>query len=304
MIATRWKMGWAGGSNRKPSCPAGSCIGCGAAMFGRKRKYCTKACYAEYSNPRRHTMTCEHCGERFAAASRKRKFCSHTCSNRMTWGVKRRRPDVTCQQCGVVYWATAPDRETFCSRGCAFWWSKEQARYRNEMKAWAAEYYYYQVRVVRSCRVCRGEFVPATVRSWACSSEECKWRQASGTLMKCLKCGADREFHKSYCLPCGLAELREQRSEYRRRRRARMRGSRVEVFKRREILERDGYRCQECGCKTRPDWNVNHDKYPHLDHIVPLAKGGSHTRVNTQCLCRKCNLSKSDSEGGQMRLIA
>lgn len=30
----------------------------------------------------------------------------------------------------------------------------------------------------------------------------------------------------------------------------------------------------------------------HLDHIVPLAKGGSHTDENVQLLCPDCNLSK------------
>ncbi len=82
-----------------------------------------------------------------------------------------------------------------------------------------------------------------------------------------------------------------------------MRGNEVELFDRREVFERDGYRCQRCGCKTRPDWDVNHDRYPHLDHIVPVSKGGDHTRLNTQCLCRKCNMQKSDNMVGQLRLI-
>lgn len=32
----------------------------------------------------------------------------------------------------------------------------------------------------------------------------------------------------------------------------------------------------------------------HLDHIIPLAKGGKHSDENMQLLCKPCNLSKSD----------
>lgn len=31
-----------------------------------------------------------------------------------------------------------------------------------------------------------------------------------------------------------------------------------------------------------------------IDHIIPVAKGGTHDRSNLQCLCRPCNREKSD----------
>ena len=34
----------------------------------------------------------------------------------------------------------------------------------------------------------------------------------------------------------------------------------------------------------------------HLDHIVPLARGGSHAPANLQMLCARCNLTKSDRD--------
>ena len=44
--------------------------------------------------------------------------------------------------------------------------------------------------------------------------------------------------------------------------------------------------------------------YPNLDHIIPLKKGGSHTRLNSQCLCHKCNIIKgSTGVGDQLRLF-
>lgn len=51
---------------------------------------------------------------------------------------------------------------------------------------------------------------------------------------------------------------------------------------RRQVFERDAYRCVQCG-----DW---HDLEP--DHIVPEARGGPTTLENLQTLCRPCNLAK------------
>jgi 5-methylcytosine-specific restriction endonuclease McrA len=78
-----------------------------------------------------------------------------------------------------------------------------------------------------------------------------------------------------------------------------------ENFYLKEIFERDGYVCQLCGRKTRPDFkNHSHPLYPNLDHIVPLSKGGPHTKLNTQCLCRKCNMEKRNTgTGDQLRLF-
>lgn len=73
-----------------------------------------------------------------------------------------------------------------------------------------------------------------------------------------------------------------------------------------EILKRDGYICQKCGKKTRPDYkNYHHPLYPNLDHIVPLSKGGAHTRLNTQCLCHQCNMEKNaNGIGDQLRMFS
>jgi 5-methylcytosine-specific restriction endonuclease McrA len=40
-----------------------------------------------------------------------------------------------------------------------------------------------------------------------------------------------------------------------------------------------------------------------LDHIVPLAKGGTHTWNNVQCTCRRCNAGKAAKVIGQMLLF-
>lgn len=53
------------------------------------------------------------------------------------------------------------------------------------------------------------------------------------------------------------------------------------------IARRDNYTCQICG-KYMPD-GVG----LHIDHIVPIAKGGKSVPSNLQVLCSKCNGRKS-----------
>ena len=78
----------------------------------------------------------------------------------------------------------------------------------------------------------------------------------------------------------------------------------VEVFNPIEVLERDDYICQSCGKKTRPDYKCTHPLYPNCDHIVPLAEGGNHTMLNTQCLCHQCNMEKGHTgKGDQLRMF-
>jgi 5-methylcytosine-specific restriction endonuclease McrA len=72
-----------------------------------------------------------------------------------------------------------------------------------------------------------------------------------------------------------------------------------------EVLARDGWRCHICGVSTPKRLRGTFDdRAPELDHIIPLAAGGEHTRLNTACACRKCNIAKSNKPLGQLRLVA
>ena len=52
------------------------------------------------------------------------------------------------------------------------------------------------------------------------------------------------------------------------------------------VFQRDQYRCQSCGCFPAEDCL-------QVDHILPLAQGGSNDLSNLQTLCQTCNLRKS-----------
>lgn len=71
------------------------------------------------------------------------------------------------------------------------------------------------------------------------------------------------------------------------------------------IAKRDRYRCGICG--ERVDMTLKHPDpgFPSIDHIVPLAKGGSDIDpANLQLSHLRCNLAKRDRGGDeQLRLI-
>jgi 5-methylcytosine-specific restriction endonuclease McrA len=51
----------------------------------------------------------------------------------------------------------------------------------------------------------------------------------------------------------------------------------------------DELTCPLCGRVTKK-WDR------HVDHIVPISRGGRHTGSNLQIVCARCNLAKGDNE--------
>lgn len=64
---------------------------------------------------------------------------------------------------------------------------------------------------------------------------------------------------------------------------------------RQAVLNRDGWRCRECGRAGRLE----------VDHVVPLDKGGDPwAESNLQCLCRACHIEKTRTENRRERTAA
>lgn len=53
------------------------------------------------------------------------------------------------------------------------------------------------------------------------------------------------------------------------------------------LIEKQKYRCIYCEKDLR-------ETEKHLDHIIPISKGGIHSIKNVQWVCKDCNLSKKD----------
>ncbi len=62
-------------------------------------------------------------------------------------------------------------------------------------------------------------------------------------------------------------------------------GETVSAEQWKSVLDRFGGKCAKCGASESIE----------MDHVVPLARGGSHTPENIQPLCKSCNRRKSTS---------
>lgn len=124
----------------------------------------------------------------------------------------------------------------------------------------------------------------------------------------CCVCGALFHSTSSKALYCG--DTCSRRAKYYRdkergkkkatnhRKRARRRGAVYESgITLDKLIERDSNICQICGepCDINDkSWGCCGATYPSIDHIVPLAKGGSHTWENVQLAHMICNSKKRD----------
>ena len=55
-----------------------------------------------------------------------------------------------------------------------------------------------------------------------------------------------------------------------------------------DILKRDNFRCQICGSTAQDGVKL------HVDHIIPVSKGGRTVTSNLRTLCDRCNMGKGD----------
>jgi len=128
----------------------------------------------------------------------------------------------------------------------------------------------YYKPVVKLCKGCLDMFDSSTRGNNHYCSDECKIRSNKGRI-RSEKAKARRKLNKA------KRKLREG-----------------ELVLRSVLLDRDNHTCNMCGIKVQTrDFNAS--DAANIDHIYPISKGGSNTYANTQILCRRCNIIKSDT---------
>lgn len=224
-------------------------------------------------------VTCPNCGEVFngkKSSGPVAKYCSTKCRARASyarngqkhlddsaravrekWGLS---PDGECANCGMVTERNEWGRPAkYCSSRC------QKAYYRNRDKESGA----YRRRQDEAPR---------------CSVVGCEKPRIGRGL-----CG-------SHYSAVWRAENPSKHSAKNLRYRAQKRHDGAESFSRLEVLELSSWECHLCGDPIDPDCRYPNPLYGTVDHVVPLAKGGTHTLDNVKAAHHVCNSTKRDNE--------
>lgn len=273
-----------------------SCPVCGVAITGRKRKYCGATCRDVAMSNRpivEKANTCQWC-ECWFLANAKRAYCSSACksahrAHKSTVAVS------LCNHCGAAFKPVRNAVGAYCSVDCM---NNDRAEQSSILSR--AQWPDVPEHMFADCSRCgtfMGIFNANQTRSLC---QPCTvGLNYIGMPCACGQCDGEYTIERSnqrsdLCDPCVRANKRKAKRASRSRRRAMMRDATCETFKPSDIFERDQYICQLCGVLTDESAHYNDPLYPTIDHIIPLSKGGQHSRSNTQCSCRKCNVDKSD----------
>lgn len=240
-----------------------------------------------------HQLTCAHCGGQFVH-DRRKPYCNTQCRSaarrervrqrdgkvaRWADGVPACRKVHVCLTCKKTFTPKRAGRTRFCGRECAYDWKALVAKLSK----------------------------PVCVRMFRAKPKAAK--------VKCCRgCGEETSKGKQYCQACRANAVLERkqraiidgtRAAARKARKLKLRGVAVEAVNPLKVLERDAWRCQLCGVSTPKKLRGTYeDRAPEVDHIIPLAQGGEHSYRNTQCACRRCNITKGGKALGQLRLVA
>lgn len=130
--------------------------------------------------------------------------------------------------------------------------------------------------------------------------------------MKAKACSG-KQIELSFCRSCGLALIsnatwcstcakRRDNKNHKLKRRIKIKKALVDSDITLDgLIKRDGCRCYLCGEECDREDYIERDgafiagnRYPSIDHIIPLAKGGKHSWNNVKVAHRICNSLKSD----------
>jgi len=265
---------------------------------------------------------CPKCHKEYQTQEKRQKHCSRSCA--ATKYMERLTMTKICLGCGKEF-AISPERYhrfkinrdslKYCSRECAFRYTKIWHKHGlKERKQWPHSKIQFGY-----CGFCGNLFLRRHGRKYC--SPLCAYKAGSSVFYytkwahiksikeinpyikkKCKSCGKEFEINfqvdaREYCSKRCARRLIQQRRNYRER------TNYIEDINIMEIYFRDNGRCGICGKKIKYNLPILHPKALTLDHIIPIAKGGEHSKKNVQVAHRICNSIKRDQLNVQQRLF-
>ena len=227
-------------------------------------------------------------GETFTDIAKKFNVSRSSVTRRIKQaGVYKLDSSKVCIRCGTTFYPSnyGSQIQKYCSDSC-----RMKSFYKN-----------HKVTVYNKCQYCGGKFAVGKRRVFC--SEECvknqeelekkkRWR-----FKRCKYCNRWHYGHKNvYCSEkCRLKgkRLYDELRKSKRLESARKNGqfdADIDIYK---LIERDGGLCYLCGDDVLFSYHYNDPKYPTIEHVLPISKGGSHSWDNVKVACRECNTRKS-----------
>lgn len=196
----------------------------------------------------------------------------------------------TCKKCGFQH---NKDKCPECHKAYMKQWHSE---HKEHDEAYAKQYYHTTMKPQNKERYAkyREQYKVRQLRAYQKNPEKelekgRRWKRANREHLR--EYDANRYATKTEYMKTKNKRWRQtnpkRRAENEARRRARIRENGYEKVNYAVIAERDGYICHICGLPVSED-------ALSFDHVIPLAKGGSHTANNIKVAHKRCNFRKKD----------
>jgi len=234
------------------------------------------------SNTEIKICKCKQCGKDFECNHR-RKYCDDECKREARLS-KLRVPKVTkqCEWCGEEFKGNNDYRIKFCSTECQQTSYSRIAREYGPMDKRLEE-----LKLNKEKRLMERQ-------------KEIEARKIARTVTKpCEWCGNEFTTDIPHKLTCS-ATCRRKRSAKKHDKRINSNNIVDNDISLPRLYKRDLGICYLCHSKTDPTDIIRYPtyviagpRYPSIDHVIPIAKGGLHAWDNVKLACKQCNSSKS-----------
>lgn len=259
------------------------CAACGSIFYSMNYSQvcCSSKCGLKLGGGRKKYYVCQYCGEQFWKPDAfRKKYCSKQCelAARHDKAVERKKnlPPVAtptvyhreCLWCGEKFETTYPNK-IYCSQKCGCEGNKRLQR-----EKWAEDF----VPQIITCKECASIFttkIGSPKSSFCCQSCAAKYNR---------RIEHQTQRHHEYL------------KHYKSKRKAQIQENYIEDVPFDAIYKRDNGICQICGLHVPYDKQADDSWNATIDHVVPLSKGGEHSRANCQLAHRICNSIKCDTE--------
>lgn len=293
-------------------------------------KYCSYKCNYKHKiiNPK-HTLICEKCKKEFKSNNKKQKFCSESCIKQY---MQDKRIKFICKNCGEEFFKKPQSncKNLFCTPKCSFEYRrKSNIKYcltcNSELKDRNRKYCSEECKIKHKtkeyiCHHCNNKFNSTREKKYC--SKECQLEAGRINMRKRLKNKFISEIKEcKYCGKHFATEYKKSKTYCSDECKRKMNNllSKLHDGKRAERIQRNGeihnditlkklYKkhnglCSICGEKcdyedysiSKEGYFIANSNYPSIDHIIPIAKGGTHTWNNVQLAHRICNSIKNDN---------